>query len=83
MNIEFRLPYVNQEEPNETLRGLVRRDELGTVIEEETTGVCFSLPENAPVFQDGSYVEFVIPASGGFIEDMHNSVISVKKVNVN
>ena len=63
------------------LYGTVEHDPKGVYIQEWKTCTAFLPPEGFDV-KPGDYVAFTIPECGGFIEDMHDQVISVRKLYV-
>jgi hypothetical protein len=65
-----------------TLYGTVEHDEQGVYIQEWDTCTAFLPPEDVTV-KPGDYVEFQIPDCGGFIEDMHDKVQSLKILPMN
>ena len=86
--IDFHTPPNNSAFPcfemPEILYGTVCFSDItGTLlIEEWDKGVCFTMPEDK-TFPTGTSVMFVIPPSGGFIEDCHDQVMDVEAVVVN
>lgn len=68
----------------EILYGTVRRSDItGTLlIEEWEKGICFTIPEGK-TFPEGTSIMFMIPPSGGFIEDCHDQVLDAEAVVVN